>query len=152
MDYKDNKEDIIKELEEIGAGSLLHIRKKVQFSEVEPEYFSNLQVSAIRRYQNLRDPKMLLLKYGWAVAASLVLLISAITILSQHDSSNFDQLSEQDILAYLEEMDDLSHNEIIGFSDDTNLEVISEEINKELIIDYIQDNLEDLDVNLINFE
>ncbi len=147
----DHKSKVIKELEEI-APNLASLKKDLKKSVVPENYFDKLASSSIKKEAARKQELMVVssgrstyIQFLTAIAASLAVLIGVWFMYQHtHESSGDDEIfAEAYMDDNLEEFDEYIINDLSEFEFDDQ---VLEDISEESIITYIEDNLDELDL------
>lgn len=97
--------------------------------------------------------------YGAVAAAAVILVIFGLTWKSQPTPLSFDDLANTEIDAYFDntniEMSSYELAEVVSFEDVQFNDILEEDLSGEVILEYLDDNVDDLrDLNIedINYE
>ena len=151
MEYKDKHDDIAKELRELDAQFLLRLQDHKGLKKPSPGYAGDLYNSlhlnkrAAAIVPLWRRPRV------WAMAASLLLVISSIYLIGSNDELTIDQISEADVYSYILDSEDIYSDDLL-YSSVVSDKIIDTdlEIHDQSILDYLDDHIEDIDITELN--
>ena len=149
MDYKDNKENILNELRELDSTYLTQLKNQQNKPDLLEGYLSEVYHKVIERKES-QIVTLIKRPQTWLIAASLVILFARFYLLHSVQTSDLMNLDDQEILAYLIESDIMTTedlNDLPGLSDQLSYDI---DINDDDIINYLDDDLENLDLIELN--
>ena len=149
MDYKDSKENILNELRELDSTYLTQLKNQQNKPDLIEDYLSEVYHKVIERKES-QIVTLIKRPQTWLMAASLVILFTSLYLLHSAQTSDLRNLDDQEILAYLIESDIMTTddlNDLPGLSDQLSYDI---DINDDDIINYLDDDLENLDLIELN--
>lgn len=149
MDYKDKKEDIINELEELNSNYLADW-KNIQEPNSLPDGYLNSVYDRVLEPKDKPLIRIIRNPQSWAIAASLFIVACSFYLLRPTQTSELVGLDDQDIIAYLLESEHLSTEDLTEITGVTEQLSYDMDIDDEDIIYYLDNDIENIDLIELN--
>ena len=149
MEYKDSKKNIIDELEKIDSSILYKWKKNEQRSELPEGYLDTLYESIVHQ-KSTKIVKMNSRHLIWSVAASIFIGLVSITFFVRSSDVSMDTIDTQEIYSYLIETESINSTDLTLISALTDQIEDGSLLNDDMIMNYLEENLEEIEYLELN--